>query len=191
MPVIRKPKIAHSQPLCQLFRLPPAAVVAEIDMHLSLIRIFQECTCIHRLVQKLRRFVVSGDEHVHIRELFSRHIRQVTDDLFRLHAAYHKFKHAQCGNDLRQNQKDSGRGLKYSICPWNCPKHSPDQIDRRKKDRQHKNTVSLLIRLHLSPPSPCPYIGHFYLRRTPSSSGSCMTRRTGLYRRRSSTAASP
>ena len=183
MPVIRKSQIAHSQPLRQLFRFPPPAVVAEIDMHFSLIRIFQKCTCIHRLVQKLRRFIVRGNQYIYIRVLLFRHIRQVTDDLFCLHAAYHKLKHPQRGNDLRQDQKDSGRRLKCSICPWNCAKHSPDQIDRGKTDRKHKNTVSFIFRLHLFPPFLCLRPGHFYPQRTPRSSESCMTQKTGLYRK--------
>ncbi|MPM08556.1 hypothetical protein SDC9_54869 [bioreactor metagenome] len=73
--VVSKTNIANLQPRGELRHFRAVAVVAEVDVHLALIRIIQKRYGVDRLVEQFDRLVVSSDQHVHIRVPVQRYLR--------------------------------------------------------------------------------------------------------------------
>ena len=130
MPVICQSQIPGSQPPGHLLNLSAVSVITDIDMDFPFIRILQESTCIDRLVQKLRGFIVGGDEYIYIREQCIRHIRQRDFMVFTFHPAHHQLDHATSGHDFRCRQHYSCPCLQDSRTPRDRKENPPDQVHR-------------------------------------------------------------
>ena len=135
--------------LSQLPDLLPVSIVTHIDMDLVRVRILHKCTGIDGLVEKLWGFIVSGDEHIHMRELVIKNVRQWNLIITAFHPVDHQFYHSQRSHCLCRHQRDTGNSLQYPLPPWQCKENPPDQIDRQGNDRYYEPSVSFVLIRHV------------------------------------------